>query len=464
MNFKKDIHYSQHLEEAILGACLLEKEAFGRIYGNLETETFYFSGHQEVFSAMKKMYKEGLLIDILTVVDFIMRIRRIELLQSTNVPYFVCRLTNAVVGTTHLEYHAHIIKTMWMDREIITLTYGGVRDGTTSEKMRSIQDKLLTLQQKGTEHDWEDMSQLMVGMYQYQEEMKKTGGIGIPTGIKMIDKENGGFHNGQMIVIGSRPSVGKSAFIGEIAINMAKKDFKVGIVSLEMSNNEVAARLAAVDTDTDFNVLYRGLYRDTQEAHDLYRKIGDRTAQLPIYVTSKTSVDIVEIRAKAAKLKALHGLDCLMVDYLQLVGVENTRNTNRENEIAKISRGAKIMAKELNIPVIMLCQLNREVTKRKGEERYPQLSDLRESGSLEQDADVVMFIHRDWMAGYQQNEQGNTTEFEADLVVRKWRNGRTNFKIPFDFHPTKMKFTERNVSGFVPVVKSFYEKDDKDPF
>ncbi len=239
-----------------------------------------------------------------------------------------------------------------------------------------------------------------------------------------------------------------------------------GIVSLEMSNIEIAARLAAYDTDTDFHVIYRGLYHDEEQTHRLYSAIGKSTSTLSIYVTDKTKVNIPEIRAKAEKLKSLHGLDCLMIDYLQLVSaIGGSYTKNRENEIAEMSRGCKIMAKEMNIPVIMLCQLNREVTKRKGQERYPQLSDLRESGSIEQDADVVMFLHRDYLSGYEQDENGNNTERQADLVVRKWRNGKSNFIIPLDFDPPKMKFTERRTqwqSTHIAVARPISEIADKD--
>lgn len=465
MNFEKHTHFNLDFEAAILGICLIEKEAFGRVYGVLDKECFYNSGHQVVFDVIKGMFVNGLPIDILTVVDQIARVRGEKTLCGDNVDYFVTRLTNSVVNSTHLEYHSHIVKILWMEREIVTLTHGGNKiDGDIRVKIKGIQNKLQSLQSKAIEHDWVDMSQLMVELYQHQEEIRKSGGVGVPTGIKSLDKENGGFHPGQMIVIGARPSVGKSAFLGEIAINMAKDKRKIGIISLEMSNNEIAARLAAIDTNTDFNVLFRGLYRDSREAEDLYRKIGDSTSTLPIYVTDKTGVNILEIRAKAAKLKSLHGLDCLMIDYLQLVDVEEGRNRTRENEIAQVSRGIKIMAKELNIPVIVLCQLNRNITKRKGEDRLPVLDDLRESGSLEQDADVVMFIHRDWMAGFPVDSNGNSTEYNADLVVRKWRNGKTNFTIPFDFVPSKMKFIEKNQHQFVPVNPSYYEKDDTDPF
>jgi replicative DNA helicase len=470
MEFQKNIHYSTNFERAILGICLLERGAFGRVYGLLETECFYHTGHQLIFDTLRGMYQNGMQIDSFTVIDQVIRIKGQTMIEGYNADYFILRLTNDVVSSFHMEYHINIVKIMWMEREIINLTHGGTSklDGNISQQIRSIQEKLHSLQNKAAEHDWVDMTQMMVDLYRHQEEMKLTGGVGKATGLKSLDRENGGFQAGQLVVIGARPSMGKSALIGGMAIEMAKRGSAIGIVSLEMSNTEIAARLAAYDTNTDFNVVFRGLYKDLEETHRLYEKIGNSTSTLPIYVSDKTKVNIPEIRAKAEKLKSLHGLDCLMIDYLQLVSaIGGSYSKNRENEIAEMSRGCKIMAKEMGIPVVLLCQLNREVTKRKGQERYPQLSDLRESGAIEQDADVVMFLHRDYMAGFEKDEQGNSTELQADLVVRKWRNGKSNFIIPLDFDPPKMKFTERKgVAGFVPVSTSHYEtdKNEENPF
>ncbi len=465
MEFKKGIHFSQDLEQAILGACLIEHEAMGRVYGVIEIDHFYFESHKIVYSAIKKMYQEGIMIDILTVVDYLMRIKNIEILQNYNTDFFIVQLTNSVVNTSHLEYHAYIIKMMWMEREVIRLTLSGTSGKPAVEEIKIIQQKLQSLQEKATEHDWQDMTQLMVDLYRHQEEIKLNKGIGIPSGISSLDRENGGFQNGQLIVVGARPSMGKSALVSGMAIEMAKRKLTSGIVSLEMSNNEIAARLAAYDTNTDFSVIFRGLYKDEDETHRLYDKIGQSTSTLSIYVTDKTKVNVPEIRAKAEKLKSLHGLHCLMIDYLQLISaIGGSYSRNRENEIAEMSRGCKIMAKEMDIPVILLCQLNREVTKRKGTERYPQLSDLRESGSIEQDADVVMFLHRDYMMGIEVDENGFSTERQADLVVRKWRNGKSNFIIPLDFDPPKMKFTERERSWPVQQlspVRSISEAPDK---
>jgi replicative DNA helicase len=189
---------------------------------------------------------------------------------------------------------------------------------------------------------------------------------------------------------------------------------------------------------------------------------------MPIYVSDKTQVSIPEIKAKAQKLKHKHGCDILFIDYLQLVDstTAGNKNSNRENEVRMMSRGCKLMAKELDIPVVVLAQLNREVTARQGADRYPKLSDLRDSGSIEQDADVVAFLHRDWMAGLQFKEDGSSTEREADFIIRKWRDGEPNLMIPLDFDPPRMKFSERSV---LPRIighqqTNYYEKDEDNPF
>lgn len=445
MNFKPIAHYNIEIEKAILGACLIEKQAIGRVYSILQPENFYNSFHQTVYQTMLEMYTTGHPIDLLTVTDNIVRQQGKEKFGVQYVDHFVMRLTNFVVSSTNIEYHSFIIKTLWMEREIIKLTTGGANlEGDARKKISDLQDRLRTMQEQAQSHDWQDMTSLMVSMYQHQDEMRKTGGIGLKTGIKEIDRVNGGFHNGQLIVIGARPSVGKSAFVGSIALAMAENKQTVGIVSLEMSNTEIAARLAAIDTDTDFQVLYRGLYQDEAQTLSVYKRIASNTSSLPIYITDKTNVSITEIRAKADKLKAAHGLSCLVIDYLQLIDTPETYSRTRENEISKISRYCKVMAKEMNIPVILLVQLNRDITKRTYEHRLPVLSDIRESGSIEQDADVVLFLHRDWMSGFQQDPDGNSTECQADLVVRKWRNGSNNFVIAMDFDGPKMLFTPRD--------------------
>lgn len=462
--FQKEIHYNIEIEKAVLGICLLESGAFASTQGLLKTEHFYHEGHALVHEALQTMFLNGLPIDLLTVTDHIIRVKGQTLITNTETSYFLVELTNTVQSSAHLEYWCGILQTLWIDRQIILLTSSGASklSGDTRQKLGELQMKLGELNRGAVSGDFKDMTSLMVQLYQHQDEMRKSKGVGLATGIPTIDRENGGLHNGQMIVLGARPSIGKSAFAGQMAVDVAKQGKRVGIISLEMSNTEIAARLAAIDTDTDFNVLYRGLYRDEREAKNLYSRIASTTSQLPIFVSDKTEVNIHQIRAKAEKLKRKEGLDFLIIDYLQLIDGEAVKGKNREQEVSQISRGCKIMAKEMEIPVMVLCQLNRQSVHRKGEERYPQLSDLRESGSIEQDADVVMFLHRDWMMGVVNNENGDTTEFEADLIGRKWRNGKANWMIKLDFEPTKMKFKEHG--GNWRPVQTISEPVNDEPF
>lgn len=454
-NRQQNIHYNRELEEIILGTCLLEASAFLRTYKLVEANNFYDESNQKVYQCLLEMFEKGLPIDLVTTADYITRLKCIKDLNGDNVPYFLVRLTNSVSSSVNLEYHCQVLKNIYIERELLKITTGGIGDeGTTIEKLKILEEKLFNLKQNNAEDDITDMTTLMVNLYKHQDKMKLTDGIGIETGFYGLDKQNGGFHGGELIVLGARPSVGKSAFIGKLALNMASKGTHVGIISLEMNNNEIAGRLAAIDTDLDFNTTYRGLYKDENEREKMYNIINNRTANYPIYITDKTNVDINDIRVKAEKMKRTYGVKCLIIDYLQLVETPYYANRNRENAIAELSRKCKIMAKEMDIPVIILCQLNREVTRRKGKDRYPQLSDLRESGSIEQDADIVMFLHRDWMSGFETNDDGTTTEFEADLVVRKWRNGNANFTIKLDFEPKKMKFTERKGEIFTISASS----------
>lgn len=464
--FQKDKHYSQGYETAIIGICLLERDAFSRTYGIVNEDHFYFETNREVYKTMRWMYDNNAPIDLLTVCDFMVRKRGWNDFYGYTVGYYLMQCTNHVCSTYHLEYWCHCVYEMWIDREIIKLTLSGPGEGDAREKITDLQTKLMLLQAGTAEKDWYDMAELMIELFKHRDKMQ-TQGPGVLTGLKRLDQTNGGFMNGDMIVLGARPSVGKSAFLGLLAMNMAHKGRSVGIISLEMSNAKIAGRLAALDTGIDFATLYRGLAIDERQQEQVYSRLANYTAGLPIKVSDKTQVSIPEIKAKAQKLKHRHGCDILFIDYLQLVDSTGFggKNSNRENEVRQMSRGCKLMAKELDIPVVVLAQLNREVTARKGEDRYPKLSDLRESGSIEQDADVVAFLHRDWMAGLQFKEDGSSTEREADLIIRKWRDGEPNLMIPLEFDPPRMKFSERKDYNFTRLpYKDDNQFDNEEPF
>lgn len=451
--FKKNIHFAPQLETEILGACLLETTAFPRIFSILEAKIFYTSENQNLFSYMLEMFNQNIPISILSMLDFITRIKRLDNISGDNIGYYLTKVTIPVSSTANLEYYAMIIKQMWIDREIITLTSSGVKDPNSRKEIQSLQQKLTELSSSSTINDWKDMDELIVGLIDHQQEMETSGGIGVLTGFETIDKVYGGFFPGQMIVIGARPSIGKSAFAGQIAMNMARNGNRVGFISLEMSNNEIAARFSALDTNIGFTEIFRSLFKDENQRDYFYKTINDKTSNLPISVSDKTDVKMSEIKAKAYKLKHKHNqLGCLIIDYLQLVEGESNSNKTRENEVSKISRGCKMLAKDLDVPLIVLCQLNREVEKRKGKDRYPQLSDFRETGAIEQDADVAMFLHSDYKSGFTEDENQNTTEGQADIVIRKWRNGDANRIINLDFDGPKMKFSERDKRMFNHAV------------
>lgn len=456
IEFKKYIHYGDDLERAILGICLLEKTAFGRTYGIIDADSFYYTNHQKVYKAMTEMFNNSLPIDLFTVPVHMAKE------EIPDIDFFLCSLTNNVVSSAHVEYHCHLIKEMWRRRKMIELKYGEI-DGMDVRKdvsdMNAELNKILGSEYK---KEWYDMTELMYDLIVHQYDMAQGKKSFVTTGVKGLDKKNGGFYNGQMIVIGARPSVGKSAIMGQMAIQMAKSGKKVGIISLEMNNNEIAARIASLETDIEFWKIFRTIAQDEELHKNFYNHVSKSTINLPIFLSDKTRVNINEIRAKAIKLKASKGCDCLMVDYLQLVDSSNdNRNYNREQEVARISRGLKLLAQELDIPVIILCQLNRAVTSRSYKDRFPKLSDLRESGAIEQDADVVIFLHRDWMSGYDKDENNNSTEFEADLLVPKWRNGST-CHLPLTFDGPKMRFTEK--VEFTNFETSLPYKDKDDPF
>jgi replicative DNA helicase len=458
---KEGIHYAKEIEAAILGICLLEKDAFGRVYSLIKPEMFYMADNVHVFQTMSEMYDQSAPIDHLTVWQR-MTEKGIEL-SASNSAWYLTKLSMNVVSSSHLEYHCHLVKTFWKKRELETITRSGFdASEDPNAQANEISKKLFEILGSEVKQDWYDLNDLYWNLLIHQNEIRDGKKTLLTTGFKAIDRLNGGFSPGQLIVIGARPSVGKSALMNKIAFAAARQQFTVGIISLEMNNTDIAARLASLQSDTSFNVIYRNLFNDENEHRIFYDTIS-KSSQLPIYVSDKTKVDVNEIRAKAWKLKHKKGLSILIIDYLQLVDSAGGKsNYNREQEVAKISRGLKLMAMEFEIPVVVLCQLNRSVTARKGKDRYPQLSDLRESGAIEQDADVVMMLHRDWMSGHQAHpETGESTEYEADLLGVKWRNGAT-FHLPLEFSPGLMKFSERG-SQLIPVHIP-KDRGEEDPF
>lgn len=313
--YKKDIHYSEKLETEILGSCLLEQSGFSRIFNLIKPEAFYFDKNKNLITWIKEMFENNLPLDMIAVADYIIRKKGISEISGNNIYYYLTHMTKDVTSTANMEYYSVILNEMWVNRQMIAITNSGLQSEDTVKEIRFLQDRLSDLTNFSYKSDWSDMSQLMVGLYKHQDEMGRTQGKGVLTGFHTIDDIYGGFFPGQMIVIGARPSVGKSAFAGQMALNMATKGTSVGFVSLEMNNNEIAARFASLDTSIPFGEIFRSLFRDENQRDQFYQKINKSSSTLPIFVSDKTDLNVTEIKAKAWKLKHEHGLGCLVIDY-----------------------------------------------------------------------------------------------------------------------------------------------------
>lgn len=432
--YRDGVHFDLSIEKAILGACLLEKTAFARICNLVDMDILFNEFHKIVFSALTEMYQQGYSIDLLTVTHHL-RKNKITEYNGYTIPYLLTGLMIDVVSTAHLEAHSLILRELYLERELTKISHSKF-DGDAIEKAASIDAAIKkAFSIKGTD-DWHDLSEVLKALDAHRAEVKNRE-MGVPSGFPSLDRLTAGFQPGQLIVIGARPSVGKSAFVGGIAINAASKGKVVGIISLEMPEEQLGGRIASIYSDIEFYKIYRNL-TDADEEKRLMESLKS-LQNLPIYISDKTNVTSMAIRSKSEKLQQRKGIELLIIDYLQLVETEAS-NGVREREIAKLSRSLKLMALDLKIPVIILCQLNRD-SEKDGKSKKPRMSQIRESGSIEQDADVVMLLHREWKSGVLTKEDGSTTEFDAEIILEKNRNGETR-NIPISFKPDMMKFYE----------------------
>lgn len=464
-DFKEYIHFDRQMESMLLGSLLLENFTYERVMGILSEECFYIEANQKVYSAIKKMWDNQQPIDLMTLCQYMVRSMGIESLNGDNVPYYLCTLTNSVVSTANLEYHAFLIRQLYAEREMVKIKYGSMGDGDVITRSKRMQDELLKLSQFKITNDWKDMVDAVMELHKHMDFVKDKDLIGVPTGFTKVDMITGGFCGSQLIVIAARPSVGKSALLNSMVINAASKGYKVGIVSLEMPSLQMTARMGSVVSETEFYKIFRNRMYDDAERDKVYQGL-ENLANLPIKITDKTGVSVSDIRAKVAQLIHKQELDIVFIDYLQLVdGDSGGKNFNREQEVARMSRGLKVMAMEYNIPVVVLAQLNRESEKEK--DKKPKLHHLRESGAIEQDADIVGFLHRDWKVGITAKEDGSSTEFEADFILAKTRNGETP-EIKIGFIPNQMKFHDLDETPtrfkFTGEVRTPFKEEKDLPF
>ncbi|MBI5856221.1 MAG: replicative DNA helicase [Sphingobacteriales bacterium] len=424
---------AKDLEEAVLGAIMLEKNAFDTVVEILKPECFYVEAHQRIFRAMQTLSNKSQPIDILTVVE---ELRFKEELEMVGGPYYVTKLTNAVVSSANIEAHCRIILQKFIQRELIRISgeiIGDAYEDSTDvfDLLDDAESKLFEITNNHLRKNFDTIDSVLVKTIQRIEDLrhKNEDVSGVPSGFQSLDRVTYGWQNTDLIILAARPAVGKTAFALNLARNAAMhpgKQTPVALFSLEMSAGQLVQRILAAESEIWLEKIARGKLEE-HEMKQLYARGIQRLSQAPLFIDDTPALNIFELRAKCRRLKNKHNIGLIIIDYLQLMsGTGENRNSNREQEISNISRNLKALAKELNVPIIALSQLSRAVeTRSAGKEgmKMPQLSDLRESGAIEQDADMVMFLYRPEYYDITSNEMGESNRGETIVRIAKHRNG-----------------------------------------
>jgi replicative DNA helicase len=447
---------AKDLEEAVLGAIMLEKSAFDNVVEILKPECFYVEGHQRIFRSMQSLAQKSQPLDILTVVE---ELKTREELEMVGGPYYVTKLTNAVVSSANIEAHCRIILQKFIQRELIRISGEIIADAYEDstdvfDLLDDAESKLFEITNNHLRKNFDSIDTVLVKTIQRIEDLRhKNEDIsGVPSGFASLDRITYGWQPTDLIILAARPSVGKTALALNLARNAslhAGKPTPVAVFSLEMSASQLVQRILAAESEIWLEKIARGKLEE-HEMKQLYAKGIQRLAQAPIFIDDTAALNIFELRAKCRRLKNKHHVGLIIIDYLQLMsGTGENRNSNREQEISRISRDLKALAKELQVPIIALSQLSREVEKRKEGSKMPQLSDLRESGAIEQDADLVMFLYRPEYYDITANEFGESNKGETHVRIAKHRNGSLEtIKLKALLHI--QKFIEDDGSDFGP--------------
>ena len=438
------------LEEAVLGALLLEKDAFVIVSEILTAECFYKESHQLIYDAITNLFSREQPIDILTVSE---ELRRMAKLEAVGGAFYITQLTGRVASAAHIEYHSRIIYQKFLQREMIRIS--GVMQTKAFDESEDVNDlleeaenSLFLLSQGSMKRDAVQIKSVISEAIEHiKAASKRADGLsGVPSGFTELDRITSGWQASDMIVIAARPAMGKTAFVLSMARNIAVKYKQaVAVFSLEMSNVQLVNRLIISETEIEGDKIKNGRLAPF-EWEQLDNKI-ETLIDAPLYIDDTAGLSVFELRAKCRRLVKQHDIKIIIIDYLQLMNASAMRPGNRQEEVSMISRSLKGLAKELNVPIIALSQLSRAVENRTGEGKRPQLSDLRESGAIEQDADMVLFIHRPEYYKIFEDEQGNSLIGLAEIIVAKHRNGATG-EVRLRFRPEAIRFEDITDNGF----------------
>ena len=421
------------LEEAVIGAMMLEKDKLAAVIELLKPEVFYKSEHQIIYAAIMRLFSQVKPVDILTVTDELRQSGELEIVGG---PYYIAMLTNRVASSANIEFHARIILQKHIQRELIRISSAIIKDAfedTTDvfDLLDRAESNLFAVSETSIRRNVRSMQSLVKeAVAEIAAGRSHEGHLrGVGSGFTEIDRITSGWQKSDLIILASRPGMGKTALALTMARNIAV-DFKkpVALFSLEMSAVQLVTRLIASETEIPAEKLKRGNLEDYE-----WEQLNSRISTLidaPLYIDDTPALTIFELRAKCRRLKTQHDIQIVILDYLQLMQGAPEHKGNREQEISNISRSLKALSKELDVPIIALSQLSREVEKRLV--KKPILSDLRESGSIEQDADMVLFIYRPEYYKMEDEAYGSSVEGVAEISIAKNRNGATkDIKLKF---------------------------------
>lgn len=421
------------LEKVILGAVLLDFKALNRVEGILTPKKFFDPRNELIMEAVLKLKSENLPIDILTVTQ---TLRKSKELTSAGGPQYIAELTNRVSSTANLEVWALQLTEMYLKRElaksaarIAELALSPEND--PFEIYNQFSAELTDLIRDNLKGQSSHVSTITPETSESIEAREKTGVAGIPTGIRAIDSVLGGHQKSDLVYIAARPGMGKTSFAISVLLNMAQQNKPVAFFSLEMSRVQIVFRMTSILSGLNAEQLAK--HRLDRETKVKYYQTVDQLNALPIFIDDNAALSVYDLKTRIRTLREKHKIEAVFIDYVQLISAAKSKNANREQEVSAISRGLKLIAKENNLPVIALAQLSRSLETRS--DKRPMLSDLRDSGSLEQDADVVSFLYR--QDYYDKNSGINNAEF----IIAKHRNGRTGF-VNINFTPETMHYTD----------------------
>jgi len=417
------------LEKAVLGALMIDNESLSDAIDSLQAEYFYAPKHQKIFEAIVNLFNNTQPVDILTVSE---ELKRMEMFKEIGGLAYISELTNNVSSSSNTEFHARIIAEKFIKRSLINISRKISNDAFEDsvdifDLLNDAEANLFTVTEGTLRKSYDKMSSLIKGALENIETLrnKEDGLSGVPSGFTNVDRVTSGWQKSDLVIVAARPGMGKTAFALTMARNVAvDHNTPIGFFSLEMSSEQLVNRLIASEAELGASKLRKGDLAD-HEMVQLHEKIK-HLSEAPIFIDDTPGLSIFELRAKARRLVKNHGVGIIMIDYLQLMTAGGTGG-NREQEISTISRSLKGIAKELKIPVIALSQVNRGVESRTGVgSKRPMLSDLRESGAIEQDADIVTFIYRPEYYKIYEWDNGDDSRGQGELIIAKHRNGSLN--------------------------------------